>query len=112
MKRSGLAQIIDFPKDPHGTSNRTSYSEDILDQIFNDPRLDQRIQERIEGQLLALAYRERLGALQGVQDSFDDIYLSELTPDSFNKGSIAKIQRMKRIRDLSDSIDFNDEWEG
>lgn len=106
-----MAEVIPFPKNPHGSFSEAAYSDDILDQIFADPRLDQRIQERIEAQLLTVMYRVQLGDLKSVDDPFDDIYLSELQPDRFNKNSTINIQRFRNIKDVSDTIAFSDEWE-
>ena len=106
-----MAEVIQFPKDPHGSSSKAAYSDDLLDSIFKDPRLGERIQEKIEGQLLALMYRSKIGELREIEDSFDDIYLSELQPDSFRSRTMTEIQKFKSVRDLSAEIRFIDEWE-
>ena len=106
-----LAEVIPFPKDPHGSSGNAGYGDDILDSIFEDPRLDSRIQEKIEGQLLALMYRAKLSGLREGEDSFDDIYLSELMPDSLPQKAFSQIQKFSRVKYLSGEISFVDEWE-
>ena len=46
-----------------------------------------------------------------IDDPFDAIYISDLKPDFIPTDNITEFNKYKGIKDLSDNISFNDEWE-
>ena len=64
----------------------------------------------IESITLNVLIQKRFEETLGVDDPFDAIYLSELRPDDIGQNDIRKIVSYSRIKDISDSIKFDDEW--
>lgn len=74
----------------------------------NDPKAMKGILEDfIQGEYLKSILQTR----SAVDDPFDAIYISRLTPDPVDRSAIARLQRFAKIVDLSDTLEFADDFE-
>lgn len=69
------------------------------------------LKQVLEAQAIEIHFRSLLLADSPSDDPFDAIYLSRLTPDRVQQGDVNRITAYATIRDLSDDLEFVDEWD-
>ena len=100
---------------PFRSSNKSFTSdtsvEESLNNVLTDPAAGGVLEKIVEAAAMNALIKAELADLNVSDNPFDAIYISELRADEINIHDVTKIIRYSRIRDLSDSISFDDEWE-
>ena len=106
---SGSGTVIPFPSSRLGSEHADS-SGPFLSGL---PRLDELKEELkafIESRVTEAYFRTLLNVRSEADNPFDAIYISRLTPDHVADATLRRLSTFRAIRDLSDEIDFEDEW--
>ncbi len=103
-------RIIPFRQSIRSSTSSIS-TDETLNDVFSDPAAGNFLKQIVEVAVMDALIKAEL-ANHGVSDDpFDAIYISELKADNIHVHDITKVIRAANIRDLSDSISFDDEWE-
>jgi len=99
--------IIPFP-----TSSTSELGvESLLSNALRNPEIEGRLKEIMEAAVFNVWAHTRLLDIERADGPFDPIYISELRADPIVSADIKQIQMYADIIDLSDTINFEDEWE-
>jgi hypothetical protein len=55
--------------------------------------------------------RNLLTGLRTSDSPFDAVFISKLTPDPITVADVSRVRAYANIRDLSDTLEFNDGWD-
>ncbi len=77
--------------------------------IFEIADLD--LKTMYEGYITKMLVEKAQSSVDEVDDPFDAVYLADLEPDRISLRDLNKLEEFSNIIDLSDSIDFDDDWE-
>jgi hypothetical protein len=94
----------------------SSASAGFYDRLLSDrgassqQKLPDGLKELIESKITEVYIRLMTSFVHVPDGPFDPIYLSRLTVDLISEGDVARLKKFFDIRDLSEAIDFDDEW--
>ena len=92
-------------------AQRGGASSKYIDFLFDDDYFDERLKERIEAIAMNLFLEQHLRVGDTLDDPFDGIYLSHLSPDPISEATRKQLASHDHIIDKSDEISFNDDLE-
>jgi hypothetical protein len=104
--------VIPFPA-PFSGPEVPTYSHNLF-ATQRLPKLDElkdELKAAIESYITEAYFRDLLTLSRMPDNPFDAIYISRLTPDSILSHDISQLRRYRSIHDLSDSLDFSDDWQ-
>jgi hypothetical protein len=105
------ANILVIQPNFSGTSSQEMLTDEVVEKIFQNPSFEERMKSMIEASVADLLVQRYVNSQEEIDNPFDAIYLSSLAPDKLEEFSINVLELHSKIRDLSDSITFVDEWE-
>ena len=92
-------------------AQRSGASSTYVDYLFDDTYFDQKLKERIETVAIDLLLRRFFSECDVTDDPFDSAYISRLSPDPIQTGTIEDLSQFRDITDKSDEIVFMDDLE-
>jgi len=102
------ATVIPFPR--KGASAVQSLDRDLAVNLPGLLEIADELKAVFEARITEAYFRTVLSLRTQPDDPFDPVYISRLTPDPVRAADIAQLRRFAAIRDLSEEIDFRDEW--
>lgn len=98
--------VVEFPR-----SQAFSSSSQITPTQFCDALTLRNIRSIIESRVIQnyLELKSRQGTMS--ESPFGSIYISELSPDQICPTVMSQLIAFKDIKDLSETIEFDDEWD-
>ncbi len=107
--KAGTAEVIQlFQTESEATSG--GYSGEPAN-FFENPNFQRHFKSLVESAVFDATIKARFLDVKEIDDPFDAIYLAELTPDDIHTADLDRIARYSSIKDLSDTISFDDGWE-
>lgn len=103
-------RVLQFPRPGGFATDSRSLAPLAASQL---PRLGQLKEELRTVVEVFMTEAYVAGALEGawpVSTPFDAIYISRLGPDQVHAADIEKLRRLSAVVDLSDQLEFDDEW--
>ena len=99
--------LIPFPASEPSQSSQSSITTTMIDEIFANPQFDQKLQTALEGRVWNKWIRS-LSNLLADDDPFGAVYLADLKPDVIPWQTVSTLRSLYHVKDLSDSISFDD----
>jgi hypothetical protein len=94
---------------PSSTSETSG--ESLLSSALTNSDTEDRLKKIVEAAVFDVWAKTRLLDIKRFDDPFDAIYISELRADPIVSADIERISTYANIIDLSDTINFEDDWE-
>ena len=111
LKTTRTANLIPFPASSGASFSESSLPDDVIDSILSAPALEEGLKRSVEGALTGLLLSQLENGTFQTDNPFNSIYLSKLQPDLIISGLVTELESLASIRDCSDTISFNDEWD-
>lgn len=114
MSRVGTSSTGSTNVVPFRTPNTAVTNEEYLgnpSNQFGSEETDENLKSIIEAAMFEAYMRAKITIPQIDDDPFDAIYISELRSDTISSEVVENIVKFSNIKDLSETISFNDEWE-
>jgi hypothetical protein len=95
-----------------GETTHSFFINDLIKTIFDAPEFGDKMKEFIEGYIMDISIKNKEQSLYPsiLDNPFDAIYLADLQPDAIPLHTIFNLDSLSNIRDLSNTISFNDDW--
>ncbi len=106
---SRSATVLQFPGAMETSTGpaRTGWSTAQMPALT---QLREELKAAVESYVIEAYFQELLTRGRTPDTPFDAIYIAKLSPDPVTATDLIRLATFSRVADISDTLDFNDEW--